>query len=100
MTTRRESIALLLEETEHPLSAQEICNILDIKNRSIVQEDLEHIAKSLKNRGKELLMRPATCGKCDYAFDRRVSPKKPSRCPKCRSEWILSPGFIIKQLKK
>jgi predicted Zn-ribbon and HTH transcriptional regulator len=98
MPTRREAIAELLEQTEYPLTAQEICDILEIRSRSIVYEDLEHIAKSVKTRKKQLLIRPARCGSCDFIFT-VCSAKKPSKCPKCKSEWIIPPAYLIR-LKK
>ena len=99
MPTRRETIAELLERTEHPLTAEEICERLDIKKRSIVYEDLDHIAKSVRRENKELLIRPASCGKCQFVFKVRKTAKAPGRCPKCRSEWILSPAFLIRYRK-
>lgn len=100
MQTRRERIAELLEETEIPLTAQDICNALDIKSRSVVYEDVEHISISVKNKGKHLLIRPASCGKCGYVFSKRKSAKRPSKCPKCRSEWILLPAYVIRNKKR
>ncbi|MHA1636390.1 MAG: HTH domain-containing protein, partial [Candidatus Thorarchaeota archaeon] len=91
MKTRRERIEEMLSQTETPLSAQNLCDMLDIKSRSLVYEDIEHITKSIRNKGKELLMSPASCGKCNFVFKDRKKAKRPSRCPKCRSEWILSP---------
>jgi predicted Zn-ribbon and HTH transcriptional regulator len=99
MPTRREIIAELLESTEYPLSVEEICERLDIKKRSIVYEDLDHISKSVKQRNKELLIRPAVCGKCQFTFKVGKTSKAPSKCPKCRSQWILSPTFIIRAKK-
>ena len=99
MKTRRERIMETLEETETPLTAQNLCDMLEIKSRSIVYEDIEHIKKTVRSRGKELLMSPASCGKCHFVFKSRSSAKRPSRCPKCRSEWILSPGFLIRDRK-
>jgi predicted Zn-ribbon and HTH transcriptional regulator len=100
MQTRRERIAELLEETEIPLTAQDICNALDIKSRSVVYEDVEHISISVKNKGKHLLIRPASCGKCGYVFSKRKAAKRPSKCPKCRSEWILLPAYLIREKKR
>jgi predicted Zn-ribbon and HTH transcriptional regulator len=96
MTTRRKSIAELLEKSEHPMTAQDICVILDVESRSIVYEDIGHIAKSVRNSGKELLIRPASCGKCGYVFSTRRVASRPSKCPKCRSQWILLPGYLIR----
>ncbi|MBD3407660.1 MAG: transcriptional regulator [Candidatus Lokiarchaeota archaeon] len=95
MQTRRQRITELLEEIEHPLTVTEICQILEIPQRSLVTEDLKHIAKSVQNDGKQLVARTPTCGKCQFEFKGRRSVKKPSRCPKCKSEWILPPSFII-----
>lgn len=100
MPTRRETIAELLERSNHPLTAQEICEMLDIKKRSIVYEDIEHISKSVKRENKELLIRPAICGKCQFVFKVGKSVKEPSKCPKCKSQWILSPAFTIRDRKK
>jgi predicted Zn-ribbon and HTH transcriptional regulator len=99
MSTRREIIAELLERTEHPLTAEEICEELDIKKRSIVYEDIDHISKSVKRENKELLIRPAICGKCQFAFKVGKTAKAPSKCPKCRSQWILAPAFVIRYRK-
>jgi len=100
MQTRRETIAELLEKTEYPMTAEEICERLDIKKRSIVYEDLDHISKSVKRDNKELLIRPASCGKCQFVFKVGKTAKAPSKCPKCRSQWILAPAFLIRSKKK
>ncbi len=99
MQTRRERITELLESTAFPMTAEEICERLDIKSRSIVYEDIDHVSKSVKRREKELLIRPASCGKCQFAFKPRKTSKAPSKCPKCRSQWILAPAFLIRQRK-
>lgn len=99
MPTRRERIAEILEETEYPLTADDICRALDIKERSIVYEDINHISRSIKNEGKDLLVQPARCGNCDFVFKVKGSAKRPSKCPKCKGQWIISPGYLIR-LKK
>jgi predicted Zn-ribbon and HTH transcriptional regulator len=99
MLTKREEIARLLESTEQPMTAQEICDILDLKKRSIVYEDINHIARSVRNQGKEVIVKPASCGKCHYVFKVKDSAKAPNRCPKCKSEWILAPSFLIRKKK-
>jgi len=99
MSTRRQRIAELLEDAEHPLTAQDVCDILDIKSRSIVYEDIEHISRSVKRKGRQVLIRPASCGKCGYVFASRKSVKRPSRCLKCRSQWIVQPAYLICRAK-
>jgi predicted Zn-ribbon and HTH transcriptional regulator len=99
MPTRREQIAQIIEDAEYPLTAQDICDILDIKKRSIIYEDIDHIALSVKNQGKQVIVSPARCGKCQYIFRKMKSAKAPTKCPKCRSEWILPPAFLIREKK-
>jgi predicted Zn-ribbon and HTH transcriptional regulator len=99
MQTRRERITELLENVEFPVTAEEICQELDIKSRSIVYEDIDHISKSVKRRGQELVIRPASCGKCQFTFKSRKTSKAPSKCPKCRSQWILAPAFLVRSRK-
>jgi len=99
MLTRREEIAKYLEETEFPLTAQDLCERLGLKKRSIIYEDIDHIARSVRNKGKEVIVRPASCGKCNYVFSLKHSAKAPTKCPKCKSEWILAPAFFIRKKK-
>jgi len=96
MLTRREEITRLLESAEQPMTAQEIRDILDLEERSIVYDDIDHIARSVKNQGKEVLVKPASCGKCQYVFKVKGSAKAPTKCPRCKSEWILAPSFLIR----
>ncbi len=99
MLTRREEIAKRLEEAEYPLTAQDLCEILGLKKRSIIYEDIDHIARSVRNQGKQVIVSPARCGKCQYIFKKMKSSKAPTKCPKCRSEWIIAPSFLIRDKK-
>jgi predicted Zn-ribbon and HTH transcriptional regulator len=96
MPTRRERIMDILEQADEPLTAEDLCQILDVRSRSIIYEDLDHVARSVRGKGLQLLVKPASCGKCLYVFSMRKSSKPPTRCPKCKSEWILAPSFIIR----
>jgi predicted Zn-ribbon and HTH transcriptional regulator len=98
-TTIREKIIEVLKTTSEPLAAEDIIRILgvDISVRD-VYEHLIHVAKSVRSRsqGREvLLMEPPVCKKCGYVFKDLDKPKKPSKCPRCKSEWISPPRFII-----
>jgi predicted Zn-ribbon and HTH transcriptional regulator len=97
--TTRERIIELLRSAREPLTAEDIVRILglEIPVRE-VYEHLLHIAKTIrsKSQGREvLLMEPPVCRKCGYVFRDLDKPKKPSRCPRCKSEWISPPRFII-----
>jgi len=56
------------------------------------------LARSVYSRsggGEALLMVPPRCRRYGYVFKDLESPRKPSRCPRCRSEWIEPPRFTI-----
>lgn len=97
--TTRERVIEILKNSNRPLSAEEIARQLDsdIDPREIY-EHLEHVAKSLitRSKGREILvMEPPICNRCGFVFKDINKPKKPSRCPRCRSEWISPPRFTI-----
>lgn len=99
-STRREKIIRLLLESTSPLSVKDIAIFLGIdpRNSKLIYEDLMHIAKSVRRRhkGRNLLMLPPMCSNCGYIFKEMKRLKTPSRCPRCKSEQILPPRFIIK----
>ena len=94
MATRRERIISLLEERDYSVS--EIALALGLRGRGskrIILEELKAIQKILKREGKVLLIKPAECRKCGFTF--RPEINVPSRCPRCKSEWIEEPRFKI-----
>ncbi len=85
----------LLIETDSPLSAKDIAFELGLESERLVYEELKHVAKTVKRMGMTLYIEPAYCKKCGYVFkDGRI--RKPSKCPKCKSQWIEAPRFIIR----
>ncbi len=98
MTIRRRIIEIL-RSTHVPLTAEEIIRVLGV-NISVkdIYEHLSHIAKTVHSRSQgreELLMELPVCRKCGYVFRDLSKPKKPTKCPRCKSEWISPPRFII-----
>jgi len=93
--TRRQKIIKLLEERD--CSVSELAMMLDMRGRGskkVVLEDLRAIAKILKREGKVLLIQPAVCRKCGFIFKAEINI--PSKCPRCKSQWIEEPRFKIK----
>ncbi len=103
--TVREKIIRILRESKTPLSAAEIAAELGLNpigGEKIVYEHLKHIAKSVwrSSRGREsLFMIPPRCMKCGYVFKDLREPRKPSKCPRCKSQWIEPPRFKIMEYK-
>ncbi|MCI4397007.1 MAG: transcriptional regulator [Thermoprotei archaeon] len=100
--TTREKIYKLLVEAEEPLSAEDMVALLGLgkKEYSRIQEDLEFVIRSVKKRsgGAEIVeMIPARCLTCGYVFKDRQKAKRPSKCPRCNSERIAGPWFILKK---
>jgi len=97
MMSRRARIINLLEERD--LSPSEIAMLLGLRGKgakNIVLEDLKAIRRILRREGKVLMIKPAVCRKCGFVF--KVEIKIPGRCPRCRSEWIEEPRFIIREI--
>ncbi|ARM75037.1 transcriptional regulator [Acidianus manzaensis] len=99
--TTRERIFYLLKYSDEPLTARQIMKILGIKKEKEVYEHLYHISKSSKRKDFIIIMFPPICENCGYTF-KLETPKKPSRCPICKSERIKPPSFLIrnKNMKK
>jgi len=96
--TMRKEIIKLLSEVDEPLSAREIAQDLGLGARDVksVYNHLDHVAKSVKSNGKRLLMVPPRCKECGYVFNDMKKARQPHRCPKCKSERIEPPRFIIR----
>jgi predicted Zn-ribbon and HTH transcriptional regulator len=56
---------------------------------------LEHLERSLTHTGEKLVVEPARCVACSYAFEDRTRLGKPGRCPACKSTRITLPKFSI-----
>jgi len=100
--TRREKIYDLLSQLRKPVTAEEIASMLGLRKGEAksVETDLEFLMKSVKRRsgGSEIIeMIPARCSSCGYEFRERDKIKKPSRCPRCKSERIQGPWFFLKK---
>ena len=81
---------------ERDYSPSELALALDMRGKGakkVILEDLKAIQKTLRREGKVLLIKPAECRKCGFVFPPEI--KVPSRCPRCKSEWIEEPRFKI-----
>ncbi len=90
-TIRHRIISLLLE---HSATARQMSATLRIPEREIY-DHLEHIRRTMHTGTHHLVVQPATCEKCGFAFRKRDRLKKPGKCPICRSESITEPLFTV-----
>ena len=98
--TLREKIMKLLLESSEPLSVSEIAAYLglDQRDKRIIYDALLHLAKTIRRKSQyrqQLVMIPPMCRNCGYVFKDLDKPRKPSRCPRCKSERITEPRFKI-----
>ncbi|MFO8016033.1 MAG: transcriptional regulator [Candidatus Woesearchaeota archaeon] len=91
MTRRREIIDTLKQSK---MSAQDLANEYRTELRWII-DDLKHIRRTIEKEGLSLRSEPAYCRKCGFVFRDRDKVKAPTKCPKCRSEWIEKEMFFI-----
>ena len=87
---RKKFIDLLLD---NPMSMSQMARLVG-ESPATVEDDLQHLLKSLKHTEYAATVTPALCRKCGFEF----SPdklRKPSRCPTCHSTWLTEPGICF-----
>jgi transcriptional regulator len=59
-----------------------------------VADDLNHLLRSLKHTEYNTVVEPARCRACGFEFSAEKLTK-PSKCPECRSTWVLEPKIGV-----
>jgi len=75
------------------LALGELARELDV-DPSELEDDLEHLRKSLKHSDYREIFEPATCRKCGFVFH-QARLRKPGKCPRCKGTWISEPRLGI-----
>ena len=83
--TRRQELAAILARAE--LSFEELRRETQARVRDL-DDDLAHLARSLRRGEQRLVVTPAQCIACGFAFRKRDRFSTPGRCPVCREERI------------
>jgi hypothetical protein len=63
-----------------------------------VEQDLQHLLKSLKHSEYQALIEPARCRKCNFEFS-TTKLTKPSRCPECKGTWLEEARISLEERK-
>ncbi|HLV68307.1 MAG TPA: transcriptional regulator [Polyangiaceae bacterium] len=90
--TIREEIAAMLRDGA--VTAAELSARIGVTERDL-PEHLAHLERSLRGRSEQLVVLPARCVRCGFVFEARTRHKKPSRCPRCKSERIEPPRYSV-----
>ena len=88
---RKNLIPLLLDNA---LSVAQVARLVGEPPRDI-EADLQHLLKSLKHTEYIAVIESARCRKCGFEFS-ASKLAKPSKCPNCRSIWILEPRVSLR----
>ena len=84
MAFRRHLLDLL---TVEPRSVSSLARELGLQRRDI-EEDLHHMIRSARAQGHRVVIVPARCRACGFAFgEDKLS--KPGKCPACRASRIF-----------
>ena len=92
---RRDLIEYLLD---NPMSLQDLSKELG-KHLKVVENDVEHLLKSIKHLGYKAVISPASCRKCGFTFTNNKL-HRPGKCPQCKADGINAPLIEIKEERK
>jgi predicted Zn-ribbon and HTH transcriptional regulator len=78
-------------------SSRELAELAGLPERQ-VEEHLAHVVRSVaRDRTRRFVLDPAACRDCGFIFRERTRLTCPSRCPRCRSEAISPPRYLIER---
>lgn len=90
-TVRRQIVQLLATEA---LGVRELSQELHRTEKEIYTH-LDHIGRSLKATGRQLVIEPSVCLNCGFVFAARKRLQPPGHCPSCRKTRIRRPRYAI-----
>lgn len=89
---RKDLIGML---RDRPASLHELALLLGVRQKEL-EDDLQHLLKSLKNMPFHVIITPAACRKCGFVFH-KDKLHKPGKCPRCHGTWISDPLISIQE---
>ena len=91
--TIRQRIMELLAGTLR--TSRQLAELVEVPERQI-EDHLAHIVRSVaRDRARRFVLDPSACQDCGFVFRGRTRLTRPSRCPRCRSEAISAPRYVI-----
>lgn len=89
---RKDLIPLLLER---PYSVTELAYLMDETPRDL-EQDLQHLLKSLRRMPYHAVIEPAKCRRCGFVFH-HDKLRKPGKCPRCKGTRIREPFISVRE---
>ncbi|MFX1394928.1 MAG: transcriptional regulator [Promethearchaeota archaeon] len=97
--TRRQKLINFLEIQKLTLDLREIMREMDYSSKKELLNDIISVSKTLRNKGKSLIIEPPSCIVCGFEFQiKRTNLKIPSKCPKCKQQRINWPSIKVKDI--
>ena len=97
--TRRQNLISFLEIQNLTLDLREIMREMEYSNKKELINDIMSISKTLRNKGKYLIIEPPSCIGCAFVFQiKGTNLKIPSKCPKCKQQRISWPSIKVKDI--
>ena len=78
-----------------PISLHELAAMLEEKPKDL-EDDLQHLFRSLSSEPLSPVISPATCHKCGFVFH-KDKLHKPGKCPLCKGTWITDPLISLEE---
>ena len=88
----RKDLIILLQNNS--LGITDIARHMEVPPKEL-EDDIEHLMKSLKHSEYRLIITPAKCRKCGFIFH-KDKLHRPGKCPQCHGNWISEPLFEIR----
>ena len=86
MAYRRDLIEIL---STGPRTASSLARELGLDRRDMADE-LQHIVRSARTAGYEVMVEPARCKSCGFLFG-ETKLTKPGKCPSCKGTRLYEP---------
>jgi hypothetical protein len=91
--TVRQDLALALRAGA--ATARDLSKAVGASEKDVLAH-LAHLARTLRARGAKLVITPAECLDCGFAFSQREKLARPSRCARCGGSRLTLPEFAIR----
>ena len=90
--TRRQKLINFLEIQKATLDLRQIMRELEYSNKRALLNDIMSILKTLRNKGKDLIIDPPSCIACGFIFQVKViNLKIPSKCQNVNNKGLVGP---------
>lgn len=83
--TRWQKVMNLLEIQRRILDLSQLMREMEYSSKKALLNDIMSISKTLRNKGKNLIIESPSCIACGFVFQiKGKNLKNPSKCPKCK----------------